>query len=992
MITPSDVADAASSIISSSASVTDAFPVLDARQFALLERVVQSLEPGASSWAAFEQAYERLGIDEDEIYPLGLKLTFEKGLDWRDKWLAAKRSLTARGFGHDGPAEAQHLDIHASRPELPVAHDDKAQRTPAKGFDLLKARVDQLTSSPRIRRAQTDRQVLSDSAVSDPKRTPRTRDTSREKSVSQDNLPRRQFLVETGHGYSSSDDYVGVPHVNAALQQRRMSANLTPRNAYTSDEQGQAAVRRRHTHSTAVDSPSHPLLETRLAALKSGLAPESPVTAKSANNEVSRIASALEQRADSYRQFALLRYSWTNWLLKTKRMLEAYARADMVRDAVVTKQCFERWRRQLHQVKALEIVRKQFQRDSKSRSKSRVFVRWKGKVERRRRTEWEVGLREAWDVVRFKCREKQKRRIFGDWWKRTLTRRADRFRKTVLLAKAFSGWQDKFSHLVQLHGAAEQVKFGKDVSLAQVALQNWTRHTRLRVAESHWTGSKDALIKDRCFEFWLERARAAQRQHDMAEMADGFRSEALKRQALAKWIRRFEQEDLLFAKAEAFRKLHNHRLVRDCYTRWVTEWTGQLVHHSRSHVLVKTCFFKWKRQVHRVHVVLPLRMQQFSVETSKHVAQGCWEQWREAFDRRISMTVLAREKANDLALKHAFSKWQAKVDQVDLYERKADVAREFFLQRKMWNTWTARVQRAKASKWMQQRRLQTQREALHFWREQTARAREDRKLVQTFQEAVDMRIAANSLAKWTQRLIDLRSRELDVQAQNDRKVIKGAFSSWAARCIKLGDMYGLAESFLAVNTNEMRFLPALQFHRQKTLRKALRKWRSQATDPDMLLRAFEWDYAGTAGRCLEVWRIKTQARIAVRSVHRFRSLTGSTPNSSLRASTSFVTANSSTMLNASFSVTSRDHSVHAPRVSFEGTDDRVELERSVTPDRSLRVRTSTPVNRLIRHAIPAPPLASTGFDGPSANSAGAATPNSLRARLHAAAAARQGQT
>ncbi|KAM0791263.1 hypothetical protein ACM66B_005739 [Microbotryomycetes sp. NB124-2] len=1062
MITPDDAINAAASVISSSTSVTEPFPSLDARQLELLDRVVNTLDPGASSWAAFEDAYERLQVDEDEIYPLGLKLTFEKGLDWRDKWHTAKQSLAAREVVLKD-SQAQDKTRRVIGGDQHVRRDDRAveaARTPAKGFDLLKARVDQVTSSPRRRRAQPERQVNSDSAVSDARRTPQSRHQApSEGGATPSSAPRRQFLVEHGQGYSSADDYVGVPHVMPPSGDRRMSIDVAPRNAYTSDEQGPVGPRHRRTPSTLIDSARHPLLEGRLAALKLGSSPaRSPSIDKVAEAEDPKQAQ-LEQRADSYRQFCLLRSSCSKWLFKARRFHEALERADYARDAVLTKDCLDKWRQRLERVKALETVRRRFQRASKQRLKQRTLAQWKGKVERRRRDEWEVGLREAWDMVRASWREKQKGKIIEQWWKRTLSSRAERFRKTVLLAKAFSAWQDKFSGLVELHGVAERVKYEKDVYLAQQALKVWENRTRLRIAEARWVDQKDAVVKERCFNFWLERAHAMQRQRDMVDVADAFRSSKLKSRALTTWIRRSEREDLLYVRADAFRKVSDQKLVRKSYSVWVTEWTGQLVHHSRSLTLLKTCMSTWTEQLRRVEVILPVLAQEHLVKSSRHVIQGCWDQWRDAFDCRIKMTVLAHERSQVLILRHAFVKWQARIDNVDLNERKADVAREFFLQRRAWNVWTIRVQRAKAAQWLERKRRQTQREVLHFWLAQTKRAQTDRIAVQNFQTVIDMRIVGESMSKWTKRLIDLRSRELDVQAHYDQKLIKRAFAGWAARCIKLGDMYGLAESFLTVNTNELRarvfvrwlgemrrrrelkrreeqalqsraesllvrcfdrwreaslwrverevaertarrnqsatmdkwksktkFLPALQFYRERTLLKTLRKWRAQVTDPELLLQALEWDYTGTVGRCLEVWRIKTQARIAVRSVHRFRSITGSTPNSSMRTSTSFLTANSSTALNTSLNDSTRSEETGFVRV------DRV-LKSPATPDRDPRVRTSTPVNRLIRHALPAPPLASTTLDVPSANAAVAATaPNSLRARLHAAAAARQGKS
>lgn len=339
----------------SASSLSEPFPLISAQQYASLECVVNSLPPGASSWAAFEDVFDSLNVDQDELYPLCLKLTFERGLDWKDKWNNAKASLQERGARFDqveGPAEGHAGSRHARRRSVG-------------GLDVLKARLDQVTEiGIPIRQASPPLN-----------RTPRVHRPERPRSTPPGSLahgrarpaasaqPRREFLVSGGQGYSSSDDYVGVPS-------------------------------RRHSRVPASDYPN-PMIDSpqiRMAA-------QTPVR-----------SSALDIRADTFRRLSLLSMTYYNWRTRVARQHEREAQIVVARAAVLQRWTLQRWRTQLNRVTDLARTAATFrQQATEPLTRARAFQRWKKRVEGRRRAEWEAGLREAWEVVRTGWKEKTRR-------------------------------------------------------------------------------------------------------------------------------------------------------------------------------------------------------------------------------------------------------------------------------------------------------------------------------------------------------------------------------------------------------------------------------------------------------------------------------------------------------------------------------------------------------------------------------------------------------
>jgi hypothetical protein len=166
--------------------------------------------------------------------------------------------------------------------------------------------------------------------------------------------PQREFLVSGGQGYSSSDDYVGVP------SRRRIR--------FKSDAQSDSVI-----------DQLTMLSRTSLPAR----------------------TSALDIRADTFRRLSLLSMSYHTWRLRLANNHERAAQIAVARGAVLQRWTVQRWRARLNHVQNLQRMAITYrQQAAEPMTRARAFDKWKKRVEGRRRAEWEAGLREAWEVVR----------------------------------------------------------------------------------------------------------------------------------------------------------------------------------------------------------------------------------------------------------------------------------------------------------------------------------------------------------------------------------------------------------------------------------------------------------------------------------------------------------------------------------------------------------------------------------------------------------------
>ena len=169
----------------------------------------------------------------------------------------------------------------------------------------------------------------------------------------------------------------------------------------------------------------------------------------------------------------------------------------------------------------------------------------------------------------------------------------------------------------------------------------------------------------------------------------------------------------LETKSSAFRSMSDTKLVSRTFIQWTTTWTGQLLLHSRSLKLIRSCLSTWVERTCRITIDLDARCEIFLRKGGEKIVEGCWEQWREAQARRIRLDQIARRTADTTIVRRTFRTWRTRLDELELNERKADVAREFFLQRQVWNAWTARVQKRKADRWVLQRVKASKSEVFH---------------------------------------------------------------------------------------------------------------------------------------------------------------------------------------------------------------------------------------------------------------------------------------
>ncbi|KAG0660533.1 hypothetical protein C6P46_004558 [Rhodotorula mucilaginosa] len=811
----------ASTSSSSSTRLEQRFPPLTDKQRLQIEQTLARLPANASTWADLTRAQQRdpRQDDEDDLYEVWLKLVWQDGVTWHDKWNSVKRQLTD---------------------PLPVP-PHRHRRRPSDNLDVLREKLDRVTTLARgTAAAATDHEApAAPRQQQPPPRRPHSTPPSRPLLVrpTRRRSPTSAAALEAGHS-SSDEQFVGVPKPSSTTTMTTGGGShrlvLPPgasRRAFLDDDDNYdrhppaptttttttrrppatTARRRRSSHPAAESRPAAavrgglspgerpppvmmstparptidrltepdptPLLSARLSSLH--LAPPAPLAddgrrrrrssseSSSSSSGSLLIASAFSppeavSRADQFSRLRILLPSFSHWRVRTTAIRQRELDLEDKRRVWLLRCAIEQWRRvRLEAIRAAYRVAERFDQ--------RRLVRWvRGESRRalgaRERQRKINGLTRARDRLVARVDHRALHHSLDRWRLRTAARVVVRKRASHLARAALYAWQRRRRAVrareEELKRRAEWQADRWELGRAERAWKGWRRLTALRGGERSVREGQERRLRGDAWEIWRTKTYEVDR------------------------VRRLEA---LASRSDA------HRLATEALTRWV----GQLV-------------------LRREQESIASRYYDENLVKQKR-AKGLLTRWRLRLRLRLSMRV----GANDLAASMV-DKWLARLDhvQVELATR-ADARlaeRDSTLLRVTFTAWRAsrsRVSRLTlAAQGVHRTRLLVQ--AVEKWR---GRVEHERVLQAS---RADVRLAAVTLNVWLENVIAHKEREREAVKWSNARVARFGFAGWAAATVRAEQRLVLADAHRAVKLEELRERVFRQWHdlaqRSRTLR------------------------------------------------------------------------------------------------------------------------------------------------------------------------------
>ncbi|GAA5842242.1 hypothetical protein JCM11251_006756 [Rhodosporidiobolus azoricus] len=878
----------------STASSLRPFPVLSPTLLAQINNILTYVPPAAHSWADLKQAHKAAqrvqgnergsgvsgGEEDNELYAVLLKLTHQHGTTWHARWANALASS-----GQSVPSRSDERADRSKEAERRPPHRTHRARRPSDDLDFLKHKLAAVDLAQSSRPSQPPRRTPSTPAAADPSSSSRPRPPpARPKSTPPATTPRprRALLVapgEHGQGYSSADEWVGVPRGRAAAGARL--EKMVGRKERVEEVTPHRSTRKDGTPKTSTPtaappiSARHPLLERRLAELSLSQPHDLHSSPSPAQTLPSSLRHAIEHPASAavvaddalsspsslpflisgqysppeatalalnFSRLCTLGPVFDTWCAKTEWVKEREREVQGKRGEWEGRCALVSWRGRVERVREIERKADQY-RGEKERERSvggkrKVTLRsalqlWREKrlererereEERRReeKREREGRLKEARDQVVELRRNGVLRRAMEHWYILLLHRRATRFRTHHLLHRSFSHLRTSFhsrrAHSAALTAAAEERWAENEAARARSAFGEWKRRADVRGREREWLRKRERGLKENVWEDWRDKLHQARYVRDLESAADKHYAVSLASASLETWERRKRRDDDLSSLAFSTSTASlRTRLSTTLLPRWRLRTRLSLSLSSASTALLRHSLTRWIDRYEHTHSELAGRADAFVARRDAQLAVAALGAWADAAAHHARLVQTASTVSRRTTLSRTLAEWTSRSKREQVQGRKADVVRAFMLQRGAWRVWVERGAERRRERWKEGKKRERGREALLFWLQQTRQKQQDRLLVETVQARSNQRLLSSFLLRWRDRLILHREVEQAANEVYEGKVVQVGFRRWADQTVKAAERLVFADEHRALKLEE-KLLRAFHHWRRLTSR------------------------------------------------------------------------------------------------------------------------------------------------------------------------------
>lgn len=534
--------------------------------------------------------------------------------------------------------------------------------------------------------------------------------------------------------------------------------------------------------------------------------------------------------ADLLRAKSLLKMCLLWWITLTRQQLEKSQNAADASERVSLVKAWERWR-------ALAQNGVEGQRVGEKTDRVRcaltAFRRWKRLahiVAERKEELKKESMRTAYYTTTSAVKTRVVKQAFRGWKDRYKIKVADNVRRRHLQAGAFALWQMRSSHtqqlstrekvlvmkrkhsvLVQAWGrwmdrsdkqhALDAFQHHHDRLLASKALHNWRKATMLsRLALAF----AERRLKLAALDGWKRALEQQQLRRKQQALALRWRNRKLKQNALDKWHRqhgktlRMQEQAVDLGRASEMDRLHS------MFHRWRLHSRAALYDRISTADSVQRAFSKWK---HR-HITLTTDLQQreSSVVRRRRDATtvACFQRWRQLATRSREREAEAQTFRDNSVRNDFFVTWRNKQLHRRLLQEKSAAVSDYFTLRSTFHQWRTqlRERRADVKEASHNKRLAQQ--VFGIWRARTSKQRHLATLLHHSLVKSDAMLARAFLNQWVARIIEVRSRELEVKEQRQRRLLKTAFYAWIEACLRHDDLLALMNSYIDVKEEDFK--------------------------------------------------------------------------------------------------------------------------------------------------------------------------------------------
>ncbi|KAI9571309.1 Sfi1 spindle body protein-domain-containing protein [Boletus coccyginus] len=514
-----------------------------------------------------------------------------------------------------------------------------------------------------------------------------------------------------------------------------------------------------------------------------------------------------EEDADKFRNDKLLERCWEIWLLGYQWLITADQQVAEARDNVILGSALRRWRNV-----TASVVEKQNHAVTlaNSRCLRAVLTLWKVKLKEKRQIAWRNDMRTKMKTTRERRDLKVQKDAWAKWRQSFCSHLSELQHNERVILRFFLRWKSNLSKLDSLETAADQFYRRTACSAVVQTWKRWKRALAVGDAEKAVATKIGLRVRREVMQRWKKYTYDRQ-------SAIGFYDVYVMKQAVRSWktardrIRRMEK------RADKHLARQDDVLIRAVTRVWKARERGKLLERVRALRLIKDAWSVWRERM-RHHRRLEDCALAFNMRSNSSTSSFALETWRQVYTVYQNRWAFAIQRHLARIQYDALLKWRVQLRARMKLLKHAKIVGKFIVQRRTLNAWKSKLAEKKRQnklKALEARRLA---EYMKMWQTKANRRRWHRTAEEQMITRVNMRMLADALSRWTNRVIEIKLRELEVRQKRSQAALKFAFRKWKNICLRHVEDLSLMESHLDIKR------AGRSFSLGQNIRRMFHKW------------------------------------------------------------------------------------------------------------------------------------------------------------------------
>ncbi|EJD06031.1 uncharacterized protein FOMMEDRAFT_145354 [Fomitiporia mediterranea MF3/22] len=819
---------------SATSSVSAALSGLSPKDVELIDGIIERSPPSATTFLTVFKAYNEVlherGMDaaNDVVYyKILLKLGVVKGKDWGTKWKTVKQQ---QGYGYGNVDASVDEESETSRDEsvaevsqlLGGIRDDRAQTR-----DLLPAfhrhRVGPMRPSSRrpvsaygvdsvtvhshrddrseITQTETETDTGAETETVTDDTIERTTDDRDATSSPTTLIQRASDTKENALRLSTEPpSYPPLPTVEQFLpvHARNIRSIHHGRSELSSEVQTRTSTPPPHKLPPR-RQPFQParhqniIPATRLPPIKAPKKQPSHSTSVDEEDTWKKLRMIRDEKeADKFREVMLIERCWGVWKGSLQWLITMNEKVDEERDKTLIHDHLQKWRVKLHK------KRSEYDRIGRRHDKYLLrvsFAKWKSRAASVQVTKWKEDMRRRMSLIKTKRDQRIRADVWIKWRQVHQYEVAELYYERHLLRNTIRKWRGRLFNLGNLEIAAD--RFGQSLEDAQVARvwNFWKLQVDLRDVERVLRARMDARIKDGAMQTWKQKMLENRK-------VDAYHDRLIKKHFYRTWKSSLSKQRALIRKADKYKNRQDGILIMAVFRMWMARERGMLMDRARGGQLLHSVWAVWKSRLAIIRAN-EARALEFRSRPSSALASAALVRWRQTLLARQNLLSQARQYDHDVLIHRTLLVWRVKLRIRLKMAKHAKVARKYLLMRQAWNRWKELVEEKRREEKLQVLQLKLQRKYYERWRSICVRQQYHQLALKQLQVAISTSVLANALSKWTNRVIAIKLRELEIVETHDQKILSLCYQKWKAVSKRHSDDLRLMQSYQYVKREEM---------------------------------------------------------------------------------------------------------------------------------------------------------------------------------------------